>query len=102
MASFDYWVSFRIHNDQTYEKRYDSLISAVQNNSTLWWAETSSFFLVRSGDSLLGLGAKLVTGLRASTDILIMRQVGVQSAAYFGAIKDQDYFSFFPEAKKLG
>ena len=101
MADNDYWVSFRIHDDAGYEKRYDALIEAVQKNASLWWAETTSFFCARSSLDTDAFGAKLKAAINAKTDLVIMRKIGADSARYSGEIKDQDYFKFFPNAKKL-
>lgn len=97
----DYWISFRINDDANYERRYDALNDAIMSSASKYWAETTSFYLARSGLDIDALGRKLVSTLDTRVDLLIMREVGVNNARYAGTLKDQDYLEFFPNAKKL-
>jgi hypothetical protein len=50
----DYWVTFRIASDKTYDDRYNGMLKAMvalrgQNAS---WGEPTSFWLVQSASAL--------------------------------------------------
>ena len=42
-------ISFRIHEDSTYETRYESLVEQIQKEAVdNTWEETTSFYLIES------------------------------------------------------
>jgi hypothetical protein len=42
-------ISFRIHEDSTYEARYESLVEEIKKEATgSTWEETTSFFLIEN------------------------------------------------------
>jgi hypothetical protein len=42
-------ISFRIHEDSTYEERYESLVEQIANAATdSTWEETTSFYVIES------------------------------------------------------
>ncbi len=42
-------ISFRIHEDSTYEERYESLVDEIKNEAVgSTWEETTSFYVIKS------------------------------------------------------
>ncbi len=53
-------ISFRIHEDVTYENRYDSLVERIKKSvRDTTWEETTSFFLIESNKSAPSLCSDL-------------------------------------------
>lgn len=98
----DYWITFRIENDKTWQDRYDSLVEAVEENCDSVWDETTSFYLADSQLEIDPLGQRLVAGLNPRKDILVIRKLNVSVSRYFGAVKNLDLLkAFLPTLKKL-
>ncbi|MBN9544079.1 MAG: hypothetical protein J0I19_01295 [Alphaproteobacteria bacterium] len=97
----DYWITFRLEANSSYEKRYDALYEAARSNATKWWIEPTSFIAMRSNLTIDALGQKLKSAIDASKDLILMREIGVKDSRYAGVISDEDFFNFFPDAKKL-
>jgi len=37
----NYWLTFRIHDDATYEKRRDQVYAAIEAIASPWWGRTN-------------------------------------------------------------
>lgn len=101
----DYWVTFRIASDQTYQDRYNALLDAMiklrgQNAS---WGEPTSYWAFRSENGNLESVARTLTaGLKATKDILVVGILDSAITVYFGAIEHPQAFTeMFPLSKKL-
>lgn len=58
--AYEYAISFDIHYDNTYTKRYDSLMAAIMATPNgAVWAETTSFVLLRSSEDIGTLADRL-------------------------------------------
>jgi hypothetical protein len=45
-------ISFRIHEDSTYEDRYESLVKEIEKEATgSTWGETTSFYIIESAQT---------------------------------------------------
>lgn len=97
----DFWITFRLENDSTYERRYKALYAAAETNSSKWWVEPTSFIAVRSNLSIDALGQRLKAAINTSTDLVLLREIGVKNSRYAGVVQDDDFFEFFPDVKKL-
>ncbi len=97
----DFLISFRIKEDWNSDKRYEDLKDAVLMHSTKYWDETTSLYLVRTELSIDKLGQELKSAINENVDKLFVRQIGVNATRYCGAFTDDDFFEFFPDAKKL-
>ena len=71
-----YAISFEIKSDATYNVRYQSLMRQIHLCSSVW-AETTSFALVQSVESLAALELRLFTRSQIShlTDKLLVLNV---------------------------
>lgn len=101
----DYWVTFRIESNQTYSQRYQGLVDAMasargQNAS---WGEPTSFWLVRSHLDIDAFTKALAAALNPKTDLLVVRQLAVDSSRYFGTVQHPSLLAgFLPLIKKVG
>lgn len=95
-----YWLTFRIHADRTYQERYDDFIGLVNEWGTGFWDEPTSFIAMESAQSIDDIGRALKTALNEHTDIMVIREIGVDSTRYVGEPSD-GFEHFFPKAKKL-
>jgi hypothetical protein len=96
----DYWLTFRIHQNSTYQTRYDALIEAVNDNGTGFWDGPTSFIALRSGKSIDTLGKAYKDAIDPAVDLFVIREIGVDSTRYAGK-PGTGFESFFPKAKKL-
>lgn len=99
----DYWVTFRIASDTTYQKRYDKMLEAMiaLRGPNASWAEPTSFWLVRSAAGLDAFIRALSASLNARTDLLVVRNTTDGETRYFGALSHLPILmEFFPRIKK--
>jgi len=81
-------ISFRIHEDSTYEARYESLVQQIKdeakNGDT--WEETTSFFLIESDKSSKSLCDALYmdSKIQESKDILLVINLSAKAYAQRG------------------
>lgn len=100
----EYWVTFRIASNSTYQKRYDALIDAMieargENGS---WADPTSFWIVGSELGISQFGKKLASALNSKTDLLVIRELSRNNSRYFGAVENLKILKeFLPDIKKL-
>jgi hypothetical protein len=98
-----YWVTFRIHNStvngETYEDRYDSLTGAIKLMGTHWDVPTS-YIVFENPGSIDDVRRILTADLAEDYDVLMIGQVGVQSARIWGTNPDADIFKLMPYLKK--
>lgn len=96
----DYWISFRIHDNNSYHVRYEALIAQLNANGNEFWNGDTSMIAIRTSLSIDALGAKLKACLTPSVDRLVMREIGKDNTRYVGD-PGEGFLSFFPKAKKL-
>jgi hypothetical protein len=97
-----YWVTFRIAQDATYDKRYAGLMQALIDVRTGSWSETTSFLLVNSPLGLNQVAAAFAKPLNSSTDLLVVCEMFTHNSVYLGDLEYSDIFKgFLPFAKKL-
>ncbi|GLS29306.1 hypothetical protein SAMN04488498_113108 [Mesorhizobium albiziae] len=101
----DYWVTFRIASDSTYNDRYGGMVkamAAMRGSQNASWAEPTSFWLVQSASGLDALVKALTAPLNAKTDILVARNMNDGHVRYFGELSRPDVLKlFFPSMKKV-
>lgn len=98
-----YWVTFRLASDQTYQKRYDEMLEAMTNLRTGSWGEPTSFWSIFSDHSVDAVCKKMSAPLKADKDLLIVGIVGQTTVVYFGSLEYPAVFKeHFPAARKLG
>ena len=84
-------VSFRIHEDSTYEERYDSLVEQIKKEAIGsigdMWEETTSFFIIQSNKSSKALCDDLYMSSKVSEekDILLVINLSQKGYAQRGA-----------------
>lgn len=97
-----YWLTFRIHADGTYQRRYDALRSAVSDNCTSpWWVEPTSFMLFESEADIDTLAAAIADAISVQTDMVLLRVADAKTARIIGEPEDPDLFKLMPYVKKL-
>jgi hypothetical protein len=81
-------ISFRIHEDTTYQERYDSLVERIKKEATgSTWEETTSFFIIESSKSSRSLCDDLYNNsqIRESKDVLLVVNLSAKAYAQRGA-----------------
>ena len=76
-------ITFRIHEDSTYQERYDSLVKEIKSEATdKTWDETTSFFLIESDKTSKALCKDLYlhSSILESKDILLV--INLSQEAY--------------------
>jgi hypothetical protein len=94
-----YWISFRLHDDQSYQKRYDALYAAVQGISSKWWLDSTSFIVAESSASIDTLAGTIETVV-GSKDLVLIGMPEYKSARLIGETDDSDIFQLMPFVKK--
>jgi hypothetical protein len=82
-------ISFRIHEDSTYEERYESLIEQIKKEAIdATWEETTSFFIIESNETASkSLCDRLYnrSDILESKDILLVINLSAKGYAQRGA-----------------
>lgn len=98
----DYWFTFRIDYDSTYDDRYKALIEAAHSYDQGRWAMPTSFYLLEANDDIDAVARKLIKPLNRSKDTLLICYTGNEEARFLGPQKDFEFVkSFLSGAKKL-
>ena len=97
----NYWVTFRIASDAGYDKRYGEFLQAMIKARSSSWAEPTSFWLVSSTLGIDAFVAALSIPLDATKDLLVVRELAVDSSRYFGKVEHLAVLKeFLPNIKK--
>lgn len=81
-------ISFRIHENSTYEERYKSLVEEIKKEAAgNTWEETTSFFIIESSKSSKPLCDDLYNNsqILESKDILLVINLSAKAYAQRGA-----------------
>ena len=95
-----YWITFHkeeeIVGGKNWNDRYNALIAAIDQNSSRWWYETTSFIVFDSISSIDGLAYKFKATIAPSKDLFLLRVMDSRSARVCGRITDQTIFMVMP------
>jgi hypothetical protein len=95
-----YWISFRIHQDASYQKVYDALrLELCTIAQDRWWFETTSFFIIES-ESVARVIATVKSCLREQSDLAIIGSFYTKTLTVIGKCDDKDIFELVEFAKK--
>ena len=96
-----YWITFRLEDDARYRERYDNLQQAINDLSTKWWVDPSSFYLIESDLKIDQVAASLKNAVNVRTDIVLIGSPNTKHARLIGQTNDQDLFELMPFTKKV-
>ena len=95
-----YWLSFRLADGPTYPARYDAFVDAVEQMKSMWWVETSAFFVFETTLDINAVAARAKAAIDPARDIALIGMPEFKNARIIGAFKDQDIFKLMPFTKK--
>lgn len=87
-------ITFRIHSDNGYSERYESLDEVIRAESpAAWWRDTTSFYLLKSDKTAQGLADHLYYNSKfdASKDILGVINLSAKGHGSHGTFTDADW-----------
>lgn len=96
-----YWISFRLHDDNTYDKRYSDLVETIRKVSSTWWVEPSSFIVFGSEYDISTIAGSVKTAINPDTDMTLIGMPDYKSARLIGVNEDEDIVKLIPFVKKL-
>jgi hypothetical protein len=90
-----YWLSYRIHEDETGDERRENLVNEVQNGLTLtdYWHETTSFIVFNSTARIDVLARRFKSQIDPKVDLFLMRAMESKLAYICGHYQDLDIFN---------
>ena len=95
----DYWLTFRIGNvtvgGVTSNQRRDALYDTINDLSSSWWVEPTSFILFDSHEGIEAIAAKCRSAISASNDMVLIRKLNKQDAQVIGKIDNPDMLRAF-------
>ena len=91
----NYWVTFRIKSDETYQRRYDDMLAAMIKIRASSWGEPTSFWLVKSNLDIGAFTQALAVPLNPRTDLLVVRYLAKDGSRYFGSPSHPDVLKQF-------
>jgi hypothetical protein len=95
MDTKTFWLSFRLADDASYDRRYDELIDAVRQRASKWWLESSSFIVFASAHGIDSIAAAIKAAVNERTDVVIIGMPDFKSARLIGG-NDNDIFDLMP------
>ena len=97
-----YAITFRFHEDSTYQERYESFVAEAKSKGK-WWADPTSFFAIETSESIDEITKRLdsKTKIQASKDMFMVLDADVKSGRIWGKILDQDIFKIIPYVKAV-
>ncbi len=101
MAEETYWLTFRIHDDATYEARRDKLYAAIDGVSSSWWIESTSFIAFASSQSADTIAGKIKASFNPATDLALLGMIGFKTSRLIGKSEDSDIYELIPFLKKV-
>ncbi|SRR6266851_1581884 len=95
-------ITFRVHEDATYEERYESLVDAIKGlaeGNGRYWDEPTSFFLITSSQtaSNLAAGIQNLSALSQITDLVLIINLSERQYAILGAYADSDFHTLMKQ-----
>ena len=98
----EFWISYKIHADSTYQKRYNDFISKIDDVSLSQWEnDTTSFHIIESDYTIDVIANHLYKALLPSDNFLI-RKMNLKAARYFGQDSDfEELKKFISYVKKI-
>ncbi|KZD22802.1 hypothetical protein [Tardiphaga robiniae] len=96
-----YWITFRIHDSGNSQERRDDLYAAINDISTMWWVEPTSFIVFESSESADTIAAKAKAAIRPSVDIVLLGMTEFKTARLIGAAVDHDIDQLIPFLKRV-
>lgn len=103
MERYQYWVSFRLKENPSYEIRYQDLMQAIDLAVVgPTWSETTSFRLLTSNLTIIELAERLAGVIDTTIDYILIRRANVRQAVLIGTINDLDALKkFYPYVKSF-
>ncbi len=86
-------ITFRIHNDATYERRYNSVVEAIKKQTTSkYWDEPTSFFLIENSLNSTDLANSInqSSELNEDRDLLLVVNLSAKGYQAVGLVRDDD------------
>jgi hypothetical protein len=96
-----YWVTFRIHDDATYEHRRDKLYEAIRTVSSKWWIEPTSFITFASNESANAIAFRIKSAFNPNTDLALPGMTDYKTALLIGKSEDSNIFDLIPFLKRV-
>jgi hypothetical protein len=101
MADNTYWLTFRIHDDATSDHRRDKLYETINNLSSKWWIEPTSFVAFSSEQSADTIAAKVKASFNPAIDMALLGMTDFKTARLIGKSDDRDIYELIPFLKKV-
>lgn len=87
-------ITFRIHEDATYQDRYDSLVEVLKaiGSGGKYWDEPTSFFLITSTRSAADLATLIrdMSNISEQKDLVFIMNVSAPQYSILGVFADKD------------
>jgi hypothetical protein len=101
---YDYWVTFRIKEDATGDRRRAAMVDRAKKINMGRWMEPTSFMLLECNVLASALAKYLAQPLLADRDLLTVADIRQPTdAAYFGVVQHLGVLkSFLPSITKIG
>jgi hypothetical protein len=103
-----YWLSFRLHDSDGWEKTYgdrlaalNAEIKAASGNGKNWWFETTSFFVFNSTETIGTLVTRVTRAIAVSVDLVVIGSNDAKTGRAIGNLQDRDILTLIPGMTKV-
>lgn len=98
-----YWITFRIHQNQTYDARYKALVTAVEDHlASRCWSEPTSFWVFDSDSSAAAIAASCKSAIDIKTDQVVIGSPMTKIMIVLGKVEDMKALQSIVEFAKPG
>jgi len=99
------WISFRIAKKtvggKTYDQRYEALENAVQDISSMYWKETTSFIVFETDTAFKSAAKTFKDKIEPGHDLFLMRKMDAKEAIICGKNDDNDIYEMMNYLEKI-
>lgn len=84
-----FWITFRIHQNQSYDTRYAALVKAVEEHlASKCWAEPTSFWVFDSDSTAAGIAASCKAAIDPKVDQVVIGSPMTKTMIVVGKVED--------------
>jgi len=95
-----FMVSSRIAQIGNDGERRGDLEASMIYETTMHWKETTSFLIIRTDNTIDTLAQWAKGAISESYDLVLIRELGRESARVVGKVEDPDLFTLMPYCKR--
>lgn len=100
MATYTYWLNFRIAEDVEHKpghkQRYEALVEVIEEYALTWWRQSQSLYVIETNVALDNFVPVLKKAIAPQHDFFLLAEIGKPSGKICGRYNDKDILTIMP------